>query len=53
MESQNLKLSLMSVQAVVSNYIDYKNDTKKFTKYVEEQNGRKDKRNNKKNNEKK
>ena len=38
----------MSVQAVVSNYIDFKKDTEKFTKYVEEQNvRRKNKRNNK------
>ena len=52
-ESQNLKLSLMSVQRVLSNYIDFKKDAEKFTKYVEDINGRKDKRNNKNSNEKK
>ena len=43
----------MSVQRVLSNYIDFKKDTEKFTKYVEDINGRKDKRNNKNSNEKK
>ena len=52
-ESQNLKLSLMSVQRVLSDYIDFKKDKEKFTKYVEDINGRKNKRNNKNSNEKK
>ena len=52
-ESQNLRLNLMSVQAVVINYIDFKKDKEKFTKYVEDINGRKNKRNNKNSNEKK
>ena len=43
----------MSVQRVLSNYIDFKKDAEKFTKYVEDINGRKDKRNNKNSNEKK
>ena len=49
MENQNLRANLLATQKVLSDYIDYNNDTEKFTKHVEGMNGKKDKKDNKRN----
>lgn len=45
MESQNLRTELLVTQQVLNNYIEFKKDVEKFTKYVEvKKDGRKNKR---------
>ena len=47
MENQRSQIEIVRTQKVLSNYIEFKKDTKKFTKYVEEINGKPDKEDNK------
>ena len=48
MENQRSQIEIVRTQKVLSNYIEFKKDTKKFTKYVEEINGKSNKKNNRK-----
>ena len=43
-ESQMLRLNLVRTQEVLSSYIDYKKDTDKFGKYLEDKDGKENKR---------
>ena len=52
-ENQISQREILRTQKVLSDYIDFKKDKETFTKYVEDINGRKNKRNNKNSNEKK
>ena len=45
-ENQNLRLNLEAVQRVLSSYIEFKKDEKKFKQYIEEKNGKENRRNN-------
>ena len=47
-ESQMLRMSLLKTQEVLSNYIEHKKDTDNFKKYLEDKNGKQDKRDSKK-----
>jgi len=44
-ENQNLRLNLEAVQRVLSSYIEFKKDEKKFKQYIEEKNGKENNRN--------
>ena len=46
-ESQFLRLSLLKTQEVLSSYIEHKKDTDNFKKYLEDKNGKQDKRDSK------
>ena len=48
MENQRSQIEIVRTQKVLSNYIEFKKDTKKFTKYVEGLNGKSNKKNNRK-----
>ena len=48
-ESQLLRLSLLKTQEVLSSYIEFNKHTETFTKYVRDENGKRDKRDSKKN----
>ena len=45
-ENQNLRLNLEAVQRVLSSYIEFKKDEKKFKQYIEEKNGNENNKNN-------
>lgn len=45
-ENQNLRLNLEAVQRVLSSYIEFKKDEKKFKQYIEEKNGKENNENN-------
>ena len=45
-ENQNLRLNLEAVQRVLSSYIEFKKDEKKFKQYIEEKNGKENNKNN-------
>ena len=49
MENQRSQIEILRTQKVLSNYIEFNKDTKKFTKHVEEINGKPDKRDSKEN----
>ena len=42
METKRSQIEILRTQEVLNNYIDYKKDVKKFTKYVEEKNDRRE-----------
>ena len=44
-ENQNLRLNLEAVQRVLSSYIEFKKDEKKFKQYIEEKKGKENNRN--------
>ena len=44
-----LRLSLLKTQEVLSSYIEFNKHTETFTKYVRDENGKRDKRDSKKN----
>ena len=46
-ESQMLRMSLLKTQEVLSDYIEHKKDTDNFKKYLEDKNGKQDKRDSK------
>ena len=46
-ECQFLRLSLLKTQEVLSSYIEHKKDTDNFKKYLEDKNGKQDKRDSK------
>ena len=52
-ESQMLRLNLVRTQEVLSSYIDYKKDTDKFGKYLEDRDGKENKRDSNKRSDKK
>ena len=43
-----LRMSLLKTQEVLSDYIEHKKDTDNFKKYLEDKNGKQDKRDSKK-----
>ena len=47
MENRRSQIEILRTQKVLNDYIDFNKDTKKFTKYVEEINGKPDKEDNK------
>ena len=47
LENQRNQMLIMTLQKALSDYIEFKKDNKKFTKYLEELNGRTDKNNSK------
>ena len=53
MENQRNQIAILTTQKVLNDYIEFKKDNKKFTKYIEDKNGRKDKRNSEKSPDKK
>ena len=53
LENQRNQMLVMTLQKALSDYIEFKKDNKKFTKYLEELNGRTDKNNSKENPRKK
>ena len=52
-ESQMLRLNLVRTQEVLSSYIDYKKDTDRFNKYLEDRDGKENKRDSNKRSDKK
>ena len=48
-----LRLSLLRTQEVLSSYIDYKKDTDRFNKYLEDRDGKENKRDSNKDSDKK
>ena len=52
-ENQRNQVAILTIQKVLNDYIEFKKDNKKFTKYIEDTNGRKDKRNSEKSPDKK
>ena len=48
-ENQRSQIAIITLQKALSNYIEFKKDNKKFTKYLEKLNGRPDKNNSKEN----
>ena len=47
-ENQRNQMAIVTIQKALSNYIEFKKDEKKFTKYLEKLNGRTDKKDSKK-----
>ena len=47
MENRRSQIEILRTQQVLNDYIKYNKDSKKFTKYLEELNGRTDKKDNK------
>ena len=48
MENQRNQMAIVTIQKALSNYIEFKKDEKKFTKYLEKLNVRTDKKDSKK-----
>ena len=46
-QNENLRKNLTLTQTVINDYIEYKKDSKNFTKYLEDKNERTDKKDSK------
>ena len=49
METKRSQIEILRTQRVLNDFIDYKNETEPFTKYVEEKYAERDKKDSKKN----
>ena len=53
METKRSQIEIIRTQRVLNDFIDYKKETEKFTKYVEEKYARENEKNDKRNTDKK